>query len=150
MHLGRYDEAAKILRSLRTGDRNKKAKIFYDLGVCYEKMRRYDKARDSYAKAAALGSEKALGNMRNVIFKKRQKKQPLPFTKQKKIKTKTEGSDKKPGGSSNLQTALLGGNAKGGKKNSRQKAISKGKGMPMSSKVYEIINKGYIHEKRPW
>ncbi|MRI58626.1 MAG: hypothetical protein C6H99_03860 [Epsilonproteobacteria bacterium] len=150
MKMGKYKEALKILSSIKSKDPRKKGIIYLNQGICYQKMGRFDQAKMSFAKAAQLKEPKALGRLKTIIFEKNQKKQPLPFSRQKKITTKKiKGDNKKGGASSNLQSALLAGNAKGGKK-SRQKGVTKGQGMPLSSKVYEIINKGYIHEKRPW
>ncbi len=149
LHLGKYDEALKIFTSLKSKEPTKKRAILFDIAFCYEKMRRFDKARSFYAKAASLGDKTALKRLQKILFAKNPKKPLLPFSKQKKVHAKTKGSGKRNSGGSNMQTALLSGNAKGGEQKQKG-AIAKGQGIPMSSKVYELINKGYIDEKHPW
>ena len=51
-----------------------------------------------------------------------------------------------------MQSAALASNSQGGKKSSKKQEVlaKKGSQMPLSSELYETINKGYIHETTPW
>ena len=150
---GKVSEAAKIFRSLRSTDRVRKAKIYYNLGICYEKMRRFDAAREAFVHACQLApSKKCAAKIAALAFKHDQKKQPLPFAKQKIVAKKGSGKDRgsKSGGSSNRSLALQSGNAGGGKRKKGGALSKKGEAMPLGSRVYELINKGYVDEKTPW
>ncbi|NPA81805.1 MAG: VWA domain-containing protein [Epsilonproteobacteria bacterium] len=154
MKEGRFSDALKIFRSLKSKDRGIKAKIFLNMAYCYEKMRDYERAKEFYVKSMALNASKeAMDGLKRVVFKKNQKKMPLPFSKQKIVNKKSENlkSSKKSTGSVNRNQALLSSNSKGGKKSKNSSVVSKkSKNIPVSSKVYELINKGYIDEKNPW
>ncbi|BCD59890.1 MULTISPECIES: VWA domain-containing protein [unclassified Nitratiruptor] len=154
MKLGKYKEAINILQSIKTKDIALKAKIYKNLGVCYEKIRKYDEALQYYVLAAQYKPNSDLIKKIEVLaLKKRPKKLLLPFSKKKIVKKEHGKKDKgKSAGSSNLQTAALASSSRGGKKTKQksQSITQKGSSMPLGSRLYDLINKGYIHEKHPW
>ncbi|SMC08624.1 VWA domain-containing protein [Nitratiruptor tergarcus] len=153
-HLGKVPEALKVFKTIRSKDPKVKAKIYYNIGLCYEKMRKYEEALRFFIKACQLQRDgKCLKKIEKLAFKKNQKKQLLPFAKQKivpKAGKKGEKSKQKSAGGSNINLAMQSGSAQGGKKSRGGSLSKKGEAHPVSSKVYELINKGYIDEKRPW
>ncbi len=155
MHLGKYDLAAKILHSLEANDPKTQARILFAQGVCYEKMRNYEKALQLFIQAAQFDSdEKILRHIQKLTFKKNEKKPIPPFAKQRRVLKESDKkrSRKKGAGGSNMQSAALASNSQGGKKSSKKQEVlaKKGSQMPLSSELYETINKGYIHETTPW
>ncbi len=156
MQLGKYKKALNILKEISTTDPNLKANIYEALGRCYEKIRRYDKALHYYVLSAQRHPKKELlAKIEALALKKLPKKLLLPFSKQKRVLKKEpgkKGKKSKSAGSSNLQSAALGANSKGGKRTKKRSevVVKKGSSMPLGSRLYELINKGYIHEKNPW
>ncbi len=156
IQLGKYDEAIKILRSIKTKDARIKAKIYLAMGFAYEKVHKYDSAREAYIKSLQLYPDKKVFDyLQRVIFKHDEKKPPPPFAKQKMTKAKPQSKEKKGsakgGGASNINIAQSASNTqKGKRKKSRRGGIARSNQIPISSSVYELINKGYLHEKNPW
>ncbi len=155
MRLGKYDLAAKILAALKANDPKSEARILYARGLCYEKMRNYEKALQLFIQAAQLSKDKKiLEHIQKLAFKKNEKKPIPPFAKQRRVlkEGNKKGSRKKGAGGSNMQSAALASNSQGGKKSSKKQEVlaKKGSQMPLSSELYETINKGYIHESTPW
>ena len=152
MNMGEYKKAYNILKNLKSNEPEIKAKIYFALGVCHEKGKNYKKALEYFIKSAELAhSKESLAHIEKLVFKKRYKKPPPPFLKPKNIKAKTSknSKNKKSGGGANIN-ALIASNAKGGKKNKNKASVKKGSSMPFGSKLYDMINKGYINEKNPW
>ncbi len=155
MQMGDYKKALEVFLSLKSKNPKIKAEIYYNIGICYEKMRNYGRALEFFAKSAALfKKEDTLKHIEKLVFKKSDKKPPPPFSKRKTIKAKNSSKKDskkiKKGGSSNMQEAALSSNFKGGKKNQKQIVTKKGGFIPFGSKLYEMINRGYINEKNPW
>ncbi len=151
---GKFSEAIKILKSIKTKDKEIKSKIFFNIAYAYEKMRNYDNAKKFYIKSMQLSPKKStLKKIANLVFKTNQKKQLLPFSKQKIVPKKNENSKQKSksAGSANMNLAIKSSSDKGGKKTKNSSiSLKKTKSIPVSSKVYELINKGYVNEKNPW
>ncbi len=152
MKMGEYKKAYNILKNLKSNEPEIKAKIYFALGICHEKGKNYKKALECFIKSAKLNpSKESLAHIKKLVFKKRYKKPPPPFSKPKKIEAKTSrnSKNKKSGGGANIN-ALMASNAKGGKKSKSKASVKKGSSMPFGSKLYDMINKGYINEKNPW
>ena len=138
--LKRYRSAAALLSSLQTTDAALKQKILFLLGNCEARMGQYSKAAEAYRQALKIAEDPDIRyNLKLVAgkkdrkqrkppaFKKRDSDQPIVAAKSKKKRhTHAEASDKK-----------------------RKKIPTKGK-KRLGYKAYELINKGYIDEKRPW
>ncbi|WP_353662235.1 VWA domain-containing protein [Hydrogenimonas sp. SS33] len=159
--MGAYKKAGQVFASIKSRDPDVKAAIYYNLGNCAVRIGRFKSARDYYVKAIQLTSDPdAKSNLKKVLFlieKRRAKVEPKAnrhvkaasssaSTDQKKEKgTKKGSSQQRMGQGSGAQSATKStrvGVRKGSQKMSRRH--------PLSSKVYEMINKGYVHEERPW
>ena len=151
--LGKVDEGIRLFRSILSSDKETKAKIYYNLGICYEKKGEFQKALQNFLKSYTLcKSEKSFAHIKKLIFKKKQKKPLLPFAKQKVVPKKgksDDGKKQKSAGGANINLAIAAGSAKGGKKQ-KGASIKGSNAIPQSSRVYELINKGYMDEKNPW
>ncbi len=171
-----YKEAAEIFASVQTKDEKLKQKIFYNLGNCAVKIGKYERAKIYYRKALNLGEdadshfnltllyrldlkEKAdVSNMfpKNEVEKKTDanKKENLKKDKEKQEKEKQEKSgsssskaNQKAAQSSNGSSDSQGKKEKKALKKTDKTIDSKYK---IGYKAYELINKGYTDEKRPW
>ena len=134
--MGEYRKALQILRKLRTRERDLKFAILFLEGNAWTKRRAYDKARDAYSRALTLRYDEAVyENLQKILTKKSQKERKPPVFKQKQ-------SDKTGFASENKKSKNAGEN--------QGKGRVKGKKRVLGYKAYELINKGYIHEKKPW
>ena len=134
--MGEYQKALQILRKLRTRDRDLKFAILFLEGNAWAKRQAYDKAREAYGEALQLRYDAAVyENLRHILTKKSQKKRKPPVFKQKQ-------SDKTGFASENKKSENAG--------EDQGKGRVKGKKRVLGYKAYELINKGYIHEKKPW
>ncbi len=158
-----YTKAAAIYRSIRTTSPKVKQLLYYHLGNCYAKTKAYEKAAKYYIKALQLGEDgDARYNLRLVALRKNEaanKLQSARPTSQGKsaAKTMTDEAEKKKE-SKEQQNSGGGGGGGGSKKSKKREKVTllkpsqetTEKKQPLSSKVYDLINKGYVHEKAPW
>ncbi len=131
---GAYTKAKSIYNSLKSSNPRLKKRILFKLGNCAAKLEDYESARGYYEESLAFGKdEDILYNLTLIEGKKRDDKAPQKSGKEKeKVKsTQSEGSAK---------------NAKKGDNASDSSTLSH----PLGFKAYELINKGYINEKKPW
>ncbi len=137
--LGEYAQALKIYMSIKSTSPKIKKQLYYNTANAYAKLGRYSYARVFYAKALQLGrDEDAEFNLKMIAFKVDE--EPL-----KSVKTMPKSQENS---SSNADMTLDDKKQKSKKTNSKVQD-SKQK-YPISSKTYELINKGYIDEKKPW
>jgi len=160
----RYKVARQKYLQLKSRSPKIKQKLYYNIANTYAMEGNYDKARIYYTKTLQLGKDKdAEANLALVVFlkTKKEKTQSLPRPKAQddkqpkgaKKQTSQKKKQKKKDGSS-------GGNGDGGMEQSSKKSKEYREGKldtskkeqkhPLSSKVYELINKGYIRETKPW
>lgn len=157
--LYRYKEAIQTYQSIRSTSIPAKKQLYYNLANAYAQLGTYDKAREYYVKTLQLGEDvDARHNLKMVALLEVKK-----IPKLGKSNLKPQGSDqksddkkndKKAKKSKSSQGAGSGGSKKTSKKKAQAKPIpqntEKAKSHPLGSKVYELINKGYIHETQPW
>ncbi len=164
--LGDYPRAAALYRSIRTTSPKIKQMLFYNLGNAYAMQGAYAKARMYYTKALQLGEDAdTLHNLQTVALLEEKRKETLGMARpksqgaQSKAKQGSDESDdtKKP----KAQEQSGAGSGSGGEQQHKNRA-KKGKKrlltdedetpqkLPLSSKVYELINKGYLRETKPW
>jgi Ca-activated chloride channel family protein len=133
-----YERALKAYLSIKTTSTKVKQNIYYNIANCFASLGNYRDARAFYAKTLQLGSDKdASHNMGIVVFMQNRDSKgdgkTMPQSKQK--------SSQK-------------GDAKLKNKNTKEKQNNEVKDLkqkyPISSKSYELINKGYINESKPW
>ncbi len=163
--LGKYDEALRLYRSLRTASIPLKRKVVYNIANCYAKTGRYKEAQRHYIEALRLGAgEDAWHNLSLVLFK-RDKAAPRGKTAPSdarnapaKQSAATDDTDTQSGKRSGGRGGGMTGN--GGDTRTKPQASDVTKTPerqnghatphPLGSKVYELINKGYIRETKPW
>ncbi len=164
--LGNYPKAAALYRSIRTTSPKIKHLLFYNLGNAYAMQGAYAKARMYYTKALQLGEDAdTLHNLQAVALLEEQKKKSLGMARpksqgaQSKAKQSSDENDnaKKP----KAQEQSGAGSGSGGEQQHKKRTQNEKKQLlmdeeqkpqklPLSSKVYELINKGYIRETKPW
>jgi len=158
---GDYKKALKTYLSIRSTSTRIKQKLYYNIANCYVKQESYDKAKIYYAKTLQLGEDiDAKANLALIaLLREKQSAQlgiahPKSQSSDSSKKQQQEGKEEKEARNEDEPSS---GSGDGGEK-SNTKEQEKGKltldpqqeKYPLSSKVYELINKGYIHEKQPW
>ena len=156
----RYKKALTAYRSIRSTSPETKQKLYYNIANCYAQMKVYDKAKRYYTKVLQLGEDAdARYNLKLVALKKSDAESKLPFARPKSqgdSSGKTEEQDEDKGKKSDEQQQNSGSGGGGGqtKTKSKEKIMilqpTEKKKQPLSSRVYDLINKGYVHEKEPW
>ena len=131
----------------------------------YAMLKAYDKAKIYYTKALQLGEDAdALHNLELIIHLNTEKEAQLGIahpnsqnnaasksaTQEEKKKEQAKSKEDQPSSGSGS-----GGGSKKVKSDNKEKKRLKmdedeEKVHPLSSKVYELINKGYIREIQPW
>ncbi len=133
---GHYEKAQDIYLSLQTSQPHFKKHILFKLGNCAAMLKRYDTARAYYQEALYFGKDPdIIENLKIIAFKKEQKDDKIvKTTETKKVKEK-------------VQT-----DTQSGKKSQKSAASASVNSLshPLGYKAYELINKGYIDEKKPW
>ncbi len=156
--LGAYKKAGRLLMGLKSSDPDLKRRVWYNLGNCAAKLGHYESARDYYAKALALGFDKdAMANLETIAFlKEKRAKKPASHANRRLKAASTSGGGARKKSASQRHGGRMGqgsgsqNSASGGTLGMKIPKNRTQKRMPMSSKVYEMINKGYVHEKMPW
>ncbi len=156
-----FKKALALYRSIHSTDVPIKQQLYYHIANTYSMMQQYSKARIYYAKALQLGEEKdALYNLKRIALLKDKDSSSLGIAHPKsqssqssKSETKDKEEDKK-----NKEDQPSSGSG-GGEKSTSHTPKKKKKlhsnnqteeEQPLGSKVYELINKGYIRETQPW
>jgi Ca-activated chloride channel family protein len=164
--LSMYKRAKLVLERIKSRDRALKQQLYYELGNCEYKLEYMAKAKAFYIKALQLGVDAdAEHNLKLAIFQ--EAKHSLKTgaynpsdavhsdnksDDEREELDEVEGKNKKK--SSNTSGGTAGGGAKKNKV-STVKVVKSDKKMKnskrvMASKAYDLINEGYIQEKKPW
>ncbi len=134
----RFKKALAILDSLETTNADLKFKILFLRGNAQVRLKQYSKAREAYQQALIL------------------KRDPDVLFNLKAILGKQDYHQHKPPGYKKKETQKDGVASRQKKRQKQKKKGSEGKGKhqkasrPLGYKAYELINKGYIDEKKPW
>ncbi|WP_297441465.1 VWA domain-containing protein [Sulfurimonas sp.] len=161
-----YKNAIKIFSQIQTQNIALKQKLYYNMGNCAVKLQKYDRAKIYYQKALNLGLDKdAYANLLT-IYRYKEKidiSDMLPPNETKKQtqaskKTNTKKDEEKSNAANSNSKNKTGqsSNSSGeNKAKSSSKKINKNDKINKSQykigyKAYELINKGYTNEKRPW
>ncbi len=159
-----YKKAIALYQSIHTTHAKIKQKLFYNIANAHTMLQAYDKAKLYYTKALQLGKdEDSLHNLKLVALLKQHKDAGLGIShpksqnsdtsksmsqESKEEKTQSHNEDQPSSGSGS------GGESKEKKNNEEEKKRLKMdkevQAQPLSSKVYELINEGYIRETQPW
>jgi len=154
-----YKKAIKIYQSIYSTSSAIKQQIYYNLGNSYAMQGNYSKAKIAYKKALQLGKDKHSSiNLSTIIFLEDKNSASLGIAhpkSQNASASKSENQDKKDetrDEDSPSSSSGAGGEKQEQKSNQNQKLqeTQTQNPHPLSSKVYELINKGYIYEKEPW
>lgn len=162
--MGNYHKALALYRTIRSTSPQIKQILYYNIANSYAKLEQYSKASRYYAKALQLGEDNdARYNLKLVALLKDRDLSKLSMEKpQSQSNNNTPNPSEESDQDSNHKSKSV--DSSGGSQGSQQsKAKSKkeqakkiilqpssSQKQPLSSKVYELINKGYIYEKQPW
>jgi len=162
LHL--YKKALKIYMSIRSTSLVIKQHLYYNIANSHAMMEEYDKAKIYYTKALQLGADAdSQYNLQLVALLKKKKDAQLGISHPKSqssdsSKSGSEDSDKEAVRDEDQPSSGSGSGGenkideKSNKKEEKKRLIldEKQEQQPLSSKVYELINKGYIRETQPW
>ncbi len=157
--MGAYRKAARLFSSIRTDDPLLKADIFYNLGNCAVRIGRYERALDLYLKSLRLREDPDTeANLAALLFLwQKRTGNPLPRSKRKSVASGNGASSEKEGSSkprtsrsSHSGQSGSGGVQKKGGRGAMESGFAGSVKFPIGSKTYELINKGYIDERKPW
>jgi Ca-activated chloride channel family protein len=155
-----FKKAITLYKSIRSTSPDTKQQLYYNIANAYTMLESYDKAKIYYTKALQLGEDKdASHNLRIVAMLSDQKSAELGIAHPKSqdsssSKSESQESSEEETGSEDEPSSGSGGGGEG----QAQKEQKEGKLIsdesvekhPLGSKVYELINEGYIREKQPW
>jgi len=156
---GAYQKAIGRYQSIQSTSPKIKQHLYYNIANAYVKLSQYTKAKEYYVKVLQLGDDAdAEYNLKLIAFRedKKDKESTAPHPKsQNSSSGKSQKESKKKSKKSKDSSSSSSG---GDGKRSKEKNVKKGKIMsskkeekhPLGSKVYELINEGYIYEKQPW
>ncbi len=158
--LKQYKEAKNILKNIKTTQPKIKQQLLYELGNCEAKLAYYEKAKNYYIEALQLGEDSdALQNLNVVIFQEQKNISKVGFTNPSSPESANIANDnveskEKATAKQEEQTGSSGGDGSEISKTSTVKVIksldARSSKIEMSSKAYDLINEGYIHEENPW
>jgi len=155
---GKYKKAIDTYKALRSSSVSIKQGIYYNIANAYSKLASYDKAKIYYTKALQLGKDNdARYNLARIALLHNKKDASLGIAHPKSQGANTHKSKNQDTPDKNQEDKPSSGSGSGGKQHnkSEKKKIqlmqdkNKQK-QPLSSKVYDLINKGYIRETQPW
>ena len=159
---GQYARALKVYASIRSRSPKIKQKLYYNMANCYARQQAYEKAKIYYTKALQLGDDAdAKANLAlvallvdkkaaelGIAHPKSQNSGASKSTEQEEDSKKSRDEDQPSSGSGSGEE-----NSKSNKEQEKRTLLLDPKveeQQPLSPKVYELINKGYIHEQKPW
>jgi len=157
---GKYKKALKIYHTLHSHSALIKQHIYFNSANAYAHLGSYSKARNYYTKVLQLGKDKeAAENLRLLTFLIDKKSQSLgkahPKSQNADASKSLSQEENKDENKKEEQTSS--GTGSGGEGSSKEGEKKKQLLLedhtpphPLSSKVYELINKGYIRETHPW
>ena len=163
----KYRDAMEYFSQIKSNNKDIKQKLFYNMGNCAVKLKKYDRAKIYYQKALNLGYDKdsfynlsllytlelkEKKDVSNMLRKQNSKKQTHSSKR-----NKTQNTKKNPNSASNSNQKANQSSAGAGsdKKKKTTQTLQKTK-QPKKLKyklgyeAYELINKGYTDEKHPW
>ncbi|SFV50493.1 BatB [hydrothermal vent metagenome] len=155
---GYYKKALKIYKSIRSTSPKIKQMLYYNIANTYAKLEQYSRASRYYTKVLQIGYDSdALHNLNVVALKKSRDLSKLSISKPSSDSSasskQASDEDSSKDSDDNQNSGSGSGTQNSTKSKEKERKIlqeSRGKQQPQSSKVYELINKGYIYEKEPW
>jgi len=161
-----YKNSLRYYSKIQSHNMHIKSILLYNMGNAAFRLKKYQRAENYYKQSLAVGySIEAKENL-FVIYKEQLKAKVnvadmLPTIDDKKVKTitkknDTKKDDKEDALSSSQQKSNTASQGGGGKKTKKQKNKKTDKmkneknNYKMGYNAYELINKGYINETKPW
>jgi len=161
-HLGAYKLAGRFYLKCQSSNPLIKQRIWYNLGNCAVKLGHYKSAKAYYIKALQIGfDEDVMKNLEMVLFLEEQKQKRVEAKANRSVKAVSQSgsadqTDERKDGTSSKSHGKM-GEESGHSQTSQSTRIHPQsvpteavKRHPLGSKVYEMINKGYVHEEKPW
>jgi Ca-activated chloride channel family protein len=164
-----YKKAIELFTQIESTNPQIKQKIYYNLGNCAVKLKKYERAKIYYQKALGLQEDKDAKANLLMLYKLRLKEGvdisdmlPKNELKKKTAASKKENvkkdASKDASSSSNANQKAsqksAGSAANNSKKEESKRVQSKQRDNKAKYKIgykaYELINKGYTNEKHPW
>jgi len=159
-----YKKALRVYLSIHSTSEKTKQHLYYNIANSHAMLKEYDKAKIYYTKALQLGKDDdSRHNLQLVALLKKKKDAALGIAHPK---SQNSDSSKSESGENDKDEARdedqpSSGSGSGGENKTDEKANKKEEKkqlnsdedqeqQPLSSKVYELINKGYIRETQPW
>ena len=158
--LGEYEKAIKLYKGIRSTSPQIKQQLYYNIANAYAKLEDYNNAKQYYIKTLQLGEdEDAKYNLDLIVFLKKREEVSLGVAPPKSQESSGSQSESKEGdkesSSDDQQSSGSGDGGKAEQKERKEKMkliedYHQSEEQPLSTKVYEMINRGYINEKQPW
>ena len=152
-----YQKALNTYLPLRSRSMQLRQQLFYNIANTYVHMGRYAKARIYYAKVLQLGLDKdARYNLARIALLPDKEEANLGMAHPKSQDASASKSQDQTKKNQVKEDQPSSGSGAGGESTMKKKKIfSQPKQAhttrhPIGSKTYELINKGYMHETRPW
>jgi len=134
--VGAFVKAQALYGTLKSSNPKIKKRLLFKLGNCAAQLGEYEKAKSYYLDALLFGKDADILHNLKVIAKKKKENLPVP-------KKTSHDKEKKKSSSAS-------GKSKKGKKGDASSSAPSQRSHPLGFKAYELINKGYIDEKKPW
>jgi len=154
-----FKKALQIYKSIRSTSPEIKQQLYYNIANAYAMLESYDKAKIYYTKALQLGEDPdAEHNLHLIALLSDQKSADLGIAHPKSQDSSSSKSESQEETKESKSEDEPSSGSGGGGESQTQKEQEKSKLLdagsqeqhPLGSKVYELINKGYIREKQPW
>ena len=162
-----YKKALNVYISIHSTSPKTKQLLYYNIANTHAMLKEYDKAKIYYTKALQLGEDAdTKANLALIVLLQNKHNVQLGIAHPKSQNSNTSKSqdlqERKEESRNEDQSSS--GSGSGGESKTKKKTNKKDDNreknrlmldntqeqQPLSSKIYELINKGYIHEQKPW
>jgi len=162
---GAFKHAIKVYKSIRSTSPKIKQTLYYNIATAYAKLEAYDKAKIYYTKTLQLGKDQdAEFNLNLIALLSDKKDASLGIAHPKSQNSDTSQSESEQSDNDDTRDEDKASSGSGGagteqdkqsenKEEEEHKTLisdTDTKPQPLGSKVYDLINKGYIRETHPW
>ncbi|MEA2111945.1 MAG: VWA domain-containing protein [Campylobacterota bacterium] len=156
---GKYEKALVSFEAISSSSEDFKSKIYYNMALCYIRLKEFDKARHNLIKSLTLKYDESA--YENYMYIRTATHHEM-LTGQQKGKKRTDDVESdssnrskklKEGGGSNMNVAAAASNSQSssGMKTKTDEMLSFSKGASkLSSSQYELINQRSVSETAPW
>ena len=152
-----FKRAIKIYKSIRSSSVNIKQQLYYNVANAYAMLGTYSKAKIYYTKTLQLGADKdAEHNLKRIALLSDKDAANLGIAHPKSqdgASSKSESDTEEKTQEEDAPSSSSGGGESNSAKNQKKNKLlydETTEQQPLGSKVYELINKGYIRETQPW